>query len=188
MVPNVRRAQGVKIMPMGTRVTWTGTLAGRLPILARASHAPLIVEDRDDTVLADLYDDHYGSLVRMATLLVQDVATAEDITQAAFVGISIRRGMRNPADRAAYLRHAVVTGARAARRRPAANWCEELADIPVLAMLGSLPSRQREALVLCYYANLSDAEAAAAMGVTRGVLRKHAERGLAAVGDLSKVG
>jgi DNA-directed RNA polymerase specialized sigma24 family protein len=170
-------------MPMGTRVTWTGTLAGRLPAFARAGQTPLVVADRDDTVLAGLYDDHYGSLVRMATLLVQDVATAEDITQAAFVGVSFRRGMKNPADRAAYLRHAVVTGARAVRRRPATDWCAELADIPVLAMLGSLPCRQREALVLRYYANLSEAEAAAAMGVTRGALRKHAERGLAAIGD-----
>jgi DNA-directed RNA polymerase specialized sigma24 family protein len=170
-------------MLMGTRVTWAGALAGRLTVLARASDAPPVA-GRGDMALAGLYDDHYGALVRMATLLVQDVAAAEDITQAAFAEISIRRWMRNPAVRVAYLRHAVVTGARAARRRLTATQRTGLGDMPVLAMLRSLPSRQREALVLRYYANLSEAEAAAAMGVTRGVLRRHAERGLAAVGDL----
>lgn len=186
-------------MPMGIRVTWTGALAGRVPGLARVSPAPLGAADRGDTVLASMYDDHYCLLVRMATLLVQDVATAEDIAQAAFAEISIRRWMNNPALCTAYLRHAVVTGARAALRRPAttppavpavpANGPVPadgpvLADVPVLAMLRSLPSRQREALVLRYYANLSEAEAAAAMGVTRAALRRHAERGLEAAKGL----
>lgn len=149
------------------------------------SNAPPAAEgDDDDTALDNMYDDHYGALVRMATLLVQDMAAAEDITQAAFAGISVRRWMKNPAVRAAYLRHSVVTGARAARRRSMATRRPGLGDLPVLVMLRSLPSRQREALVLRYYANLSEAEAAAAMGVTRGALRRHAARGLAAAGDL----
>jgi DNA-directed RNA polymerase specialized sigma24 family protein len=161
---------------MGIRVTLAGALAGRVP--------GLDVVDRGDTILDSMYDDHYGALVRIATLLVQDAAAAEDITQAAFARISIRRWMRNPAVRAAYLRHAVVSGARAAHRRPVTTRRSGLGDIPVLVMLRSLPSRQREALVLRYYANLSEAEAAAAMGVTRGALRRHAARGLAAAGDL----
>jgi DNA-directed RNA polymerase specialized sigma24 family protein len=178
-------------------VAWAGALAGRITGLARVSPVPLDGADHGDTVLASVYDDHYRLLVRMATLLVQDVATAEDITEAAFAEIGIRGWMKNPALCAAYLRHAVVAGARAASRRPGsapparpaasqkpAGGHKLLGDLPVLTMLRSLPDRQREALVLRYYANLSEAEAAAAMGVTRAAVRRHTERGLAAAEGL----
>jgi DNA-directed RNA polymerase specialized sigma24 family protein len=194
---------------MGIRVAWAGALAGRITGLARMSPVALDGADHGDTVLASVYDDHYRLLVRMATLLVQDVATAEDITEAAFAEIGIRGWMKNPALCAAYLRHAVVAGARAASRRPGsapparpaasqeagagqeararqkpAGGHKLLGDLPVLTMLRSLPDRQREALVLRYYANLSEAEAAAAMGVTRAAVRRHTERGLAAAEGL----
>ena len=47
--------------------------------------------------------------------------------------------------------------------------------------LAVLPERQREAIVLRYYAELSEAEIAEAMGVSRGAVKSHAARGMAAL-------
>ncbi|HTQ88039.1 MAG TPA: sigma factor-like helix-turn-helix DNA-binding protein, partial [Streptosporangiaceae bacterium] len=41
--------------------------------------------------------------------------------------------------------------------------------------------RQREAIVLRYYADLSEAEIAAAMKISRGAVKSHTARGMAAL-------
>jgi RNA polymerase sigma factor (sigma-70 family) len=51
----------------------------------------------------------------------------------------------------------------------------------VLAALGKLPRRQREVLVLRYYLDLSEAEIADTLGISRGAVKSHASRGLAAL-------
>jgi DNA-directed RNA polymerase specialized sigma24 family protein len=51
----------------------------------------------------------------------------------------------------------------------------------VLSALRDLPGWQREALVLRYYADLPEAQAAAAMGITRAAFRGHATRGMSAL-------
>ena len=51
----------------------------------------------------------------------------------------------------------------------------------VMAALRLLPDRQRECLVLRYYLELSEAEIAAAMGISGGSVKTHAHRGLAAL-------
>lgn len=51
----------------------------------------------------------------------------------------------------------------------------------VIAGLRGLPGRQREALVLRYYADLSEAEIAATMGISRGSVKSHTSRGIAAL-------
>ena len=51
----------------------------------------------------------------------------------------------------------------------------------VVAALRKLPDRQREAIVLRYYADLSQAEIAAAMGISRGAVKAHTARGMAAL-------
>ena len=51
----------------------------------------------------------------------------------------------------------------------------------MVAALRRLPGQQREAIVLRYYADLSEAEAAAAMGISRGAVKSHAARGMAAL-------
>jgi RNA polymerase sigma factor (sigma-70 family) len=51
----------------------------------------------------------------------------------------------------------------------------------ILADVATLPTRQREALVLRYYAELSEAEIAEAMGCSRGAVKSHTARGLAAL-------
>ena len=51
----------------------------------------------------------------------------------------------------------------------------------VLAALSQLPPRRREVLVLRYYLGLSEAEIAAALGISAGAVKSSAARGLAAL-------
>jgi RNA polymerase sigma factor (sigma-70 family) len=51
----------------------------------------------------------------------------------------------------------------------------------VVAALRTLPTRQREVLVLRYYADLSEAQIAAAMGISRGAVQSHTARALASL-------
>jgi RNA polymerase sigma factor (sigma-70 family) len=51
----------------------------------------------------------------------------------------------------------------------------------VIAALRTLPPKQREALVLKYYADLSDAQIASAMGISIGAAKAHTARGVAAL-------
>jgi RNA polymerase sigma factor (sigma-70 family) len=56
----------------------------------------------------------------------------------------------------------------------------------LLAAVDRLPRRQREALVLRYWLELSEREIADAMGVSPGSVKTHASRGLAALGRALK--
>ena len=68
--------------------------------------------------LALLHRAHYTSLVRLATLVVGDVGVAEQVTQDAFVKLQLRwGGLRDVAKAPAYLRSAVLNGARSQLRR-----------------------------------------------------------------------
>jgi RNA polymerase sigma factor (sigma-70 family) len=51
----------------------------------------------------------------------------------------------------------------------------------VVDALHLLPRRQREALVLRYYADLSEAEIAEAMKISKGAVKSHTSRGMAAL-------
>jgi RNA polymerase sigma factor (sigma-70 family) len=51
----------------------------------------------------------------------------------------------------------------------------------MLTALRSLPTRQREVLALRFYLDLSEAEIAAALGISPGSVKTHAHRGLAAL-------
>jgi RNA polymerase sigma factor (sigma-70 family) len=48
----------------------------------------------------------------------------------------------------------------------------------VLAAVQTLPTRQREVLVLRYWSNLTEAEIATAMGISRGAVKSQASRAL----------
>ena len=71
-----------------------------------------------DTALVDLYRAHYGSLVRLAILLADDNATAEDLVQDAFVKLHRNwKQLRDPGAALSYLRASVVHGGRSRLRR-----------------------------------------------------------------------
>jgi RNA polymerase sigma-70 factor (sigma-E family) len=106
--------------------------------------------------------------------------------------------LREPDKAAAYLRQAVVNRSRSAlRRRVVEDRHRQPGDAPmpsaeyaalntleretVMTALRALPPRQREALVLRYYLDLSEADIAAAMGISPGAVKSHASRGIAAL-------
>src|SRR6266480_7313564 len=57
----------------------------------------------------------------------------------------------------------------------------------VIAALRTLPPRQREALVLKYYADLSEAQIASTMGISRGAVKSHTARGTASLRSILEV-
>lgn len=134
--------------------------------------------DADRGVTA-LYREHYQSLVRLATFLVRDVATAEQVVQDSFVALHGAWRRLASSERALiYLRRSVVNRSRSA-------WQPRLAvdgEFPALIRaLRALPARQREALVLRYYGGLSEAEIASAMGTSQGRVRGHLARALSSL-------
>ena len=161
------------------------------------------------TAVTELYAGHALGLVRLAVLLVGDRASAEDVVQDAFLGL-YRRWDQLPDTSAplAYLRVSVLNGCRtvlrgrsrslrasatAAAEPPPAESAEARALLSeeqrtVALALRRLPVRQREALVLRYYLDLSEQEIAAAMGISRGTVKSATSRALAAIGQLLKEG
>ncbi len=152
-----------------------------------------------DAVTA-LYEAHALGLVRLAVLMTGAQGSAEDIVQDAFLGLYRRwdrlTDLPNPL---AYLRASVLNGCRTAlRRRSRADRAHYLSDVPsesaearallseeqraVARAIRDLPGRQREALVLRYYLNMSEADTAEAMRVSRGAVKSATSRALAAIG------
>lgn len=159
-----------------------------------------------DEAVTQLYVAHYRSLVRLAALLLRDAGAAEEVVQDAFVAMHAAwRRLRDPDLALAYLRRSVVNRSRsalrhrsvvarhAARPAPDAASAEHAAMLAiehaeVLAALRALPVRQREVLVLRYYADLTEADIADALGISRGAVKSHASRGMAALrADLEPV-
>ena len=152
-----------------------------------------------DPLLVDLYRAQRLSLLRLAVLLVDDRAAAEDVVQDAFLGLHRRWHAVDPAAAAGYLRTSVVNGARSQLRRrgvarrhlrvaepdeaPSADLAVLLTEEhrEVVEAMRRLPRRQREVLVLRYWSELSEAEIAAALGVARGTVKSSASRALAAL-------
>lgn len=141
--------------------------------------------------LTELMQTHYRMLVRLAALLTGDAAVAEAV---AADSCWAARGPSRPwPDGAAALRclqREVVLRSRRARRpqtipgrhRPAAAPPPDAADpppdaadfagLPVVTALRELPARAREALVLTYYLDLPEQQAAALAGVSLAALRR----------------
>jgi DNA-directed RNA polymerase specialized sigma24 family protein len=127
-----------------------------------------------DSAVTVLYEMHYRPLVRIAALLLADAAIAEQIVQDAFVALhSAWPGLPGGYSASAYLYRSVVSAARAASEQdegepPRAG--HELGPVALMSALRALPARQREVVVLRYFACLSQAQIAAAVGVTPGTV------------------
>ncbi|WP_434096207.1 SigE family RNA polymerase sigma factor [Streptosporangium roseum] len=161
------------------------------------SHGEPLARDRVD--VAALFADHHLGLVRLALLMVGDQSTAEDVVQEAFTRTHAgRHRLRDPRRALTYIRSAVLNGSRSVLRRRAVAfrravpyeppvWSAEHAALlgeerrEVLVALRALPGRQREALTLRYYLDLSDREIAETMGIGAGTARSTIARGLAAL-------
>jgi RNA polymerase sigma-70 factor (sigma-E family) len=160
--------------------------------------------------IAQLYATHRLPLVRLATLLVDDVQSAEDVVQDAFMALHKRQHtLRSPEAAAGYLRTSVINGCRSALRRrrvrrrhpdaelSPAGATESTADDRllaaeeherVLAAVRTLPRRQREVLVLRYWSDLSEADIAQSLGIAIGTVNSNASRGLTRLEQLLGAG
>jgi RNA polymerase sigma-70 factor (sigma-E family) len=161
---------------------------------------PVVGIDGDaDRAVTELYSTQYRSLVRLAALLIRDVATAEEVVQDSFV--AMHSGWRRlcDSDKAlSYLRQSVVNRSRSVlRHRVVADRDapEPPADMPsaehgailllersaVVAALRTLPPRQREALVLRCYSDMSEAQIASVMGISLRSVKTHTASAMSAL-------
>lgn len=170
-----------------------------MTFFADGSAAPASSQEE---LLTELYTRHYRELVRLAAFLTGDRDTAEEVVQDAYVKVhGSWRGLREPDKADAYLRTAVVNASRSRMRRrqvAAKHRPEPLPDMAsaesfalqttrreaVLAALRQLPRRQREAVTLRYYGDLTEAQTATAMGCSVGSVKSHTSRAMAALRPL----
>lgn len=147
--------------------------------------------------IATLYELHAPGAGRLAYLLTGDRHLADDLAQEAFVRLIGRLGrIRDEAAIAAYLRQSIVNLARkqwrkrgrerAYLRREGPSLAAETGNLPDVAgrdelweALAKLPYRQRAAIVLRFYEDLSEEQAARALGCAVGTVKSSVSRGLA---------
>jgi RNA polymerase sigma-70 factor (sigma-E family) len=183
-----------------------GDVAGRSsgvsrPAAARAGLGSVAAQRDAEAAVTALYTAHYRTLVGLAALLVRDTGTAEEVVQDSFV--ALHRGWRRLRDNdkaLAYLRQSVLNRSRSVLRRravadrytprpevdPGAPSAEQgamalLERSAVVAALLTLSARQREAVVLQYYAGLSGPQAAQAMGISASAVKNHTARAMASL-------
>ncbi len=178
----------------GTAVAGTAIAAG-----GAAADAPPVVAGTTVDHLTETYQAHYRSLLGLAALLLDDTASCEDVVQEAFIRVhSARNRVRDRDKTLAYLRQTVVNLSRSALRRrilglkllskpmPDMASAEEGAydqlerDDLIKAMRG-LQRRQREVLVLRYFADMTEAQVAETLGISLGSVKAYGSRGIAAL-------
>jgi len=145
-------------------------------------------------MLSELYATYAPDGIRLAFLLTGDRALAEDLVQDAFVRLIGRlRHLREPNAFWTYLRRTIVNLATshfrhrrveraylervAAAPSPVANPNDELDETMHRVLLG-LPERQRAAIVLRFYEDLSDVQTAEVLGCPPGTVRSLVSRGM----------
>ena len=132
-----------------------------------------------------MYRQLWPGLVRLARLLTGSQALAEDLAQDAFLGLLRASAVQHPE---AYLRRSIVNlatnnGRRARREREhLATLTETAISEPTVdglwPLVVKLPPRQRAAVVLRYYLDLSEAQSAEAMGCRPGTVKSHLHKAM----------
>ncbi|WP_449486542.1 SigE family RNA polymerase sigma factor [Streptomyces avidinii] len=165
----------------------------------RAAAATEVVAGTTVDHLTETYQAHYRSLLGLAALLLDDTASCEDVVQEAFIRVhSARSRVRDREKTLAYLRQTVVNLSRSALRRrilglkllskpmPDMASAEEGAydllerDDLIKSMRG-LQRRQREVLVLRYFADMTEVQVAETLGISLGSVKAYGSRGIAAL-------
>jgi len=188
----------------GPRTSGESVVERTLGALRSLNPVPPVPPPAVPLTIDDLYRSHRMGMVRLAILLVDDIASAEDVVQEAFAGLYKQWGsLRDTGAAIGYLRTAVVNASRSMlrRRRTArayvvpdpgtARSAESLAIMSaehraVVEAMSALAPRQREVLVLRYYGGLSEAEIAEATGLSKGTVKSTASRAVAKLGDIMK--
>lgn len=141
--------------------------------------------------------EYYGSVVRLAGLLLAgDTAAAEDVARDSLAALQQAWSrLGHPEEARLYLYRAVVNRARSVRRDRAIGDREmpqaaldapgaghaapgDLSRESWVYALRALPDRQREAVVLHHYLDLSGEQAAKVMCISAGAARSHLARGM----------
>jgi RNA polymerase sigma-70 factor (sigma-E family) len=149
----------------------------------------------DGRQFAEVFNEHHRPAVRLAYLLTSDPDQAEDVVAEAFAKVYVRWRKGGVRDIGAYLRRAVANEAnsrlrrrylerrhaehRTADERGVRRVEDHAADRDqVWWALERLPDRQRTAVVLRYFEELSEAETAEVLGVSTGTVKSQVSRGL----------
>ena len=146
--------------------------------------------ERRDREFSDYVAARSRDLKRAAYLLCGDAHRAEDLVQTALTKLYVswekveRRGARDAYVRQILVRTAIDESRRPWRREvtvettPEHPIAAEHGDDGLLAELAQLPPRQRAAVVLRYWNDLSVEETARIMGCTPSAVKTHCSRGL----------
>ena len=147
------------------------------------------METETDSEFDEIYVGHVARVVRFAALLGAE--DAEDVAQEAFCRLYAARARVREAEVVPYLNRIVVNEVRSrARRQVVATRKRHLLAVSdtapaasgdraaVLAELGRLPQRTREAIVLRYWLDLPFDQVAETMGVATGTAKSQVSRGL----------
>jgi len=150
----------------------------------------------DQTSFAAVFNAHHRQAVRLAYLMTSDPHQAEDIAAEAFAKVYVRWKKGEVRDVGAYVRRAVANEANsklrrrylerreAAKRSGDERGVRTVDDVAadrdaVWQAIQRLPDRQRHAVVLRYYEDLSEAETAALLDCSVGTVKSQVSRGLA---------
>jgi RNA polymerase sigma-70 factor (sigma-E family) len=152
-----------------------------------------------DAGITALFHAEHGRMLRLATVLLSDRASAEDVVQDAYASVYAAWDRIRDADAAVgYLHRSVVNGARSRLRRrvvagrsrpePLADAASaedaalaELVGGPLAAAVRGLPRREREVVLLRHWMDLSERQTAEALGLRPGSVKAYGSRGLAAL-------
>jgi RNA polymerase sigma-70 factor (sigma-E family) len=164
-------------------------VSGRTKVVEETSAEP------SQSAMAELYARYVPAGIRLAYLLTGDPQRAEDLVHDAFVRCVGRFAhLRAQTAFDAYLRRTIVNvhTSRIRHRYVEREWLRRegprevraTASLPDVATredlwraLGTLPPRQRAALVLRYYEDLSEADAATALGCSVAAVKSLVARG-----------
>ena len=159
---------------------------------------PDVIGADDDEDFSAFATSRWPGLVRLAFGLTGDRWLAEDMAQTALARAYVAwRRVSRADDPDAYLRRILVNAShrRFRRRRvteqpgdPPETAVDGPADLvgeraALLAALRQLPPRQREVIVLRYWADLADVQIAATLGCSPGTVRSQLSRALAKLRD-----
>jgi RNA polymerase sigma-70 factor (sigma-E family) len=148
-----------------------------------------------EDALRRVYEAEFTRLVGLARLLVDRREDAEEVVQEAFARTWANLGRVRDDDPLPYVRRAVVNLSRGRLRRlrtvrshrPDPTRDAESAEQgavrrasgrAVVEQIAELPRRQRECMVLRFYADLSVPEIARALGVADGSVKSHLHRAM----------
>jgi len=164
--------------------------------MIRAEVAEAESHEKARSRLAALYERHAPGALRFAYLLTGDTTEAEDLVHDAIVRMAARfTDLRSEDAFPAYLKRAIVNQAASIgrRHRIEREWRERNTRPPVVMpaepgpgdelwrAMTRLPARQRAALVLRFYEDLSERQTADILGCRPGTVKSLVSRGLASL-------